>query len=126
MKAQSAPAHVHFLEAVPHDWLFPRVAALVHNGGAGTTGAGLRAGRPTVVCPLVGDQPFWGRRVADLGVGPAPVSLFKLTAERLAEAITRATTDATMRQRAAALGQAIRAENGVDKAVRYIQRRLSG
>ena len=57
------------LKAVPHDWLFPQVAAVVHHGGAGTTAAGLRAGRPTVICPFFGDQPFWGRRVHELGVG---------------------------------------------------------
>jgi sterol 3beta-glucosyltransferase len=126
LTAETAPAHVHFLEAVPHDWLFPQVAAVVHHGGAGTTGAGLRAGRPTVVCPLVGDQPFWGRRVVELGVGPAPLPKSKLSAKRLAEAITRAVTDNAVRQRAAALGQVIRAENGVDRAVAHLNRHLSG
>ena len=58
---------IFVLDAVPHDWLFPQVAAVVHHGGAGTTGAALRAGKPTVICPFVGDQPFWGRRVARFG-----------------------------------------------------------
>jgi sterol 3beta-glucosyltransferase len=120
LTAETAPSDVFFLDAVPHDWLFPQVGAVVHHGGAGTTGAGLRAGRPTIICPLVGDQPFWGRRVADLGVGPAPLPKSKLTAERLAEAMTRATTDAGMRQRAVALGEHIRSEDGVGRAVALI------
>jgi UDP:flavonoid glycosyltransferase YjiC (YdhE family) len=122
--AETAPSSVYFLDAVPHDWLFPRVAAVVHHGGAGTTGAGLRAGRPTIICPLVGDQPFWGRRVADLGVGPTPISKAKLTAERLAAAITQATTDDVMPQRAAALGERLRSEHGVGRAVAFINARL--
>jgi sterol 3beta-glucosyltransferase len=124
LTAETAPSDVFFLEAAPHDWLFPQVAAVVHHGGAGTTGAGLRAGRPTLICPLVGDQPFWGRRVAALGVGPAPLPLFKLTAERLADAITRATTEAGMRQRAAALGEHLRREDGVGRAVTFINAHL--
>ncbi len=126
LTAAEAPAHIHFLEAAPHDWLFPQMAAVVHHGGAGTTGAGLRAGRPMVVCPLVGDQPFWGRRVAALGVGPAPLSKFTMTAERLAEAISRAVNDAGMRQRAATLGETIRGEDGVGRAVAYIHAHLEG
>jgi sterol 3beta-glucosyltransferase len=126
LTAAEAPAHVHFLEAVPHNGLFPQGAAVVHPGGAGTTGAGLRAGRTTVVCPLVGDQPFWGRRVAALGAGPAPLSKSTLTAERLAEAISTAVTDSAMRQRAEALGQRIRAEDGVARAIGYIHAHPEG
>ncbi|EGO21898.1 hypothetical protein SERLADRAFT_397454 [Serpula lacrymans var. lacrymans S7.9] len=53
------PDHIHILGNVPHDWLFSRVSAVVHHGGAGTTAVGLRMGRPTVVVPFFGDQPFW-------------------------------------------------------------------
>ena len=67
------PASVMMVDGVPFAWLFPRVAAVVHHGGAGTTSAGLRAGVPSVVVPFFGDQPFWAQRVADLGVGPAPI-----------------------------------------------------
>ncbi|MCP4593378.1 MAG: glycosyltransferase family 1 protein, partial [bacterium] len=67
------PDEVFLIESVPHDWLFPRTAAVVHHGGAGTTGAGLRAGVPGIVVPFGGDQPFWARRVEALGVGPAPI-----------------------------------------------------
>lgn len=64
LSAETLPDTIFKLQAAPHDWLFDHVSAVVHHGGAGTTAAGLRAGRPTVICPFFGDQPFWGRRVA--------------------------------------------------------------
>jgi UDP:flavonoid glycosyltransferase YjiC (YdhE family) len=112
--------HVYVLDAAPHDRLFPHVAAVVHHGGAGTTAAGLRAGRPTVICPFFGDQPFWGWRIAELGVGPAPIAFKYLTVEKLAKAIRRAVTDPEMHRRAAELGSRIREENGVGRAVELI------
>jgi sterol 3beta-glucosyltransferase len=96
------------------------MAAVVHHGGAGTTAAGLRAGKPTVVCPYFHDQPFWGKVVHDLGAGPRPIPQRELTADRLAEAIQAATADEGVRQRAAALGEKIRAEDGVARAVEAI------
>jgi sterol 3beta-glucosyltransferase len=125
LTADNALDDVFVVEAVPHDWLFPQVVAVVHHDGAGTTGAALRAGKPAVVCPLVGDQPFWRRRVAALGVGPSPVSQRQLTAKRLADAIKTAVSDQGMRQRTAALGAAIRAEDGVGNAIAVINRQLS-
>jgi UDP:flavonoid glycosyltransferase YjiC (YdhE family) len=107
------------LDQAPHDWLFPRCAAVVHHGGAGTTGAGLRAGVPSVLVPFGMDQPFWASRVVALGVGPAPVPRRRLTAEALAAAL-RATTDREMRARAADIGTAIRAEDGVGRAVAHL------
>lgn len=109
-------------ESVPHDWLFPRVAAAVHHGGAGTTGAALRAGIPAVVVPFGADQPFWGARVAALGLGPAPIPRRHLTSERLAAAISNTLADTAMRSRAAGFGAAIRAEDGVAEAVRQFDR----
>jgi len=116
------PDDVFKIESAPHDWLFPRMAAIVHHGGAGTTAAGLRAGLPTIICPFLGDQPFWGRRVHALGVGPAPIPQKRLNADNLAEAIRAATTDSAMRARAAALGERIRAEDGVGNAVAIVNR----
>lgn len=111
------------VESAPHQWLFPRVAAVVHHGGPGTTAAGLRAGRPTIVVPSAfGDQPFWGGRVAALGVGPPPIPRRKLTVSRLADAIGRATTDQAMRTRAAELGERLREEDGVGTAVQVLTR----
>ncbi|MBX3066829.1 MAG: glycosyltransferase family 1 protein [Anaerolineae bacterium] len=114
------PDSIHVLHGAPHDWLFPRVAAAIHHGGAGTTGASLRAGIPTVVVPFIADQPFWGERVEALGVGPAPIPRKKLTTAGLVTAI-RATDDPQMQQKAAALGQQIRAEDGVATAIKWIE-----
>ncbi len=120
------PDEVFLIESVPHDWLFPRIAAVVHHGGAGTTGAGLRAGVPGIVVPFGGDQPFWARRVEALGVGPAPIPRKRLTADRLARAMRIAATDDAMRKRADALGETIRAEDGVGNAVRIFNQIIDG
>ncbi|MEV0417712.1 glycosyltransferase [Streptosporangium canum] len=99
-----------------HGWLFPRMAAVVHHGGAGTTGSGLRAGVPGVVCPFFSDQPFWGARVALLGAGPAPLPVRKVTAEALAGRVACAVRDGRIRAAAARLGERMRAEDGVARA----------
>lgn len=125
LSADDLPDSAYLVDAVPHDWLFPRVAAVVHHGGAGTTAAGLRAGRPTVICPFFGDQPFWGRRVHALGAGPTPIPQKRLTAVRLAEALRMATTDSEIARRAEALGAAIRTEDGIGDAVRFVERAAS-
>jgi UDP:flavonoid glycosyltransferase YjiC (YdhE family) len=119
------PDHVFQIDAVPHDWLFPRMAAIVHHGGAGTTAAGLRSGAPSISVPFFADQPFWARRVFELGVGPKPIPQKQLTAERLAEAIRMAVTDTAMRARAAEVGKRIQAEDGVRRAVEAVQQHLS-
>ena len=115
------PDTIFALDSVPHAWLFPRMVAVVHHGGAGTTAAGFRAGVPSVLVPHLGDQLFWAKRVEELGVGPQPIPRRKLTAQRLAAAITLATTDQDMRARAAALGERIRAEDGVRRAIEIIE-----
>ena len=115
------PDNIFALDSVPHAWLFPRMAAVVHHGGAGTTGAGFRAGVPSVLVPHMGDQPFWAKRVTELGVGPQPIPRRKLTSARLAAAITTATTDQNMQARAAALGERIRAEDGVARTIEIIE-----
>lgn len=109
------------LDEVPHEWLFARMAALVHHGGAGTTGAALRSGVPSIVIPLSFDQPYWASRVAALGAGPHAVSRRRLTADRLARAIDLAISDPVMRDNAAALGAALRTERGVEKAVDVLE-----
>jgi sterol 3beta-glucosyltransferase len=119
------PPEVLALDAAPHDWLFPRMAAVVHHGGAGTTAAGLRAGRPSVICPFFGDQGYWGQRVYELGAGPRPVPQKALTVERLAGALQAAVNDKQMRERAAALGRQIESEDGVARAVEIIEHGLA-
>lgn len=114
------PESIYALDSVPHAWLFPQMSAVVHHGGAGTTAAGFRAGVPSVLVPHLGDQPFWAKRVAELGVGPPAIPRRKLTAEGLAEAITIATTDQNMQKRVAALGERIRSEDGIGRAIEII------
>ena len=118
----SAPPNVFFADNIPHAWLFPRMAAVVHHGGAGTTGAGLRAGVPGIIVPFAGDQYAWADLVVKLGVGPRAPDNKRLTAEKMAEAIQTAVNDAAMRARAAALGEKIREENGIARAVEVIER----
>ncbi|MGB3717400.1 MAG: glycosyltransferase, partial [Candidatus Promineifilaceae bacterium] len=97
------------IEFAPHEWLFPRMSAVIHHGGAGTTAAGLRAGTPSVVVPFFADQPFWGQRIYELGAGPKPIPRKKLTAEKLATAIKKAIGDEQIRRYAGELGVSIRA-----------------
>ena len=107
------PEGVFMLGNVPHDWLFKHVSCVVHHGGAGTTAAGIALGKPTVVVPFFGDQPFWGAMVAKAGAGPTPISNKQLTARKLADAIMEALKP-TAQQRAEELGNRIRSEKGCD------------
>jgi UDP:flavonoid glycosyltransferase YjiC (YdhE family) len=120
LRYNSLPEYVLTIESVPHEWLFPRIAAVVHHGGAGTTAAGLRAGVPTIIVPFMTDQPFWGKRVYDLGVGPKPIPRRRLTTERLADAMIEAVTNPGIRQRATELGRKIRTEDGIANAIKAI------
>ena len=118
------PDSVFVIDSVPHDWLFPRMTAVVHHGGASTTAAGCRAGVPSLIIPFLGDQFFWGERLVDLGVGPLPIPYKELSASRLADAIQVAISDEAMRTRAIALGKRIKEEDGVANAVSAFERHL--
>ena len=122
LRTQTLPPNVFVLDAAPHSWLFPRMAAVVHHGGAGTTAEGLRAGAPSAIVPFAFDQSFWGARIQALGLGPAPIPQKKLTVDRLAQAIKAAVTDGDMRRRATVCGQAVRAEDGVGNAVNVVRK----
>jgi UDP:flavonoid glycosyltransferase YjiC (YdhE family) len=119
------PESVFPIDYVPYRWLFPRLAAVVHHGGSGTTGMGLSAGVPSIIVPFVFDQFFWGRRISELGVGPSPVPYRRLSAGRLAEAIDVAVSDMEMRQHAMVLGARVRAEDGIGNAIRVIEGHLA-
>ncbi|QTI89390.1 glycosyltransferase [Streptomyces sp. AgN23] len=105
---------------LPHDWLFPRTAAVVHHAGAGTTAAGLRAGVPAVPVPAMADQPFWATRLHRLGVAPRPLPLDELTPESLAAAITTCLTEPTLRHRAVELAHAVAAEDGAAAVLAHL------
>ncbi len=120
LEVTEIPPHVHLIASAPHDRLFAHVSATLHHGGAGTTGAALRAGLPTLICPFFGDQSFWGRRIAALGAGPRPLDRRSLSAERLAAALS-AMDDPQMRLRANAIGAKIRQEDGVGRAMDFIE-----
>lgn len=121
IQATDLPDTVHQLDQAPHDWLFPRMAAIVHHGGSGTTGAALAAGRPQVVCPFVADQPFWAARAHAAGVAVPPQPQRRLTPDTLAAAIRLAATDPGMAAAAADLGRRIRAEDGTGRAVTILE-----
>ncbi len=116
------PESVFAVETISHDWLFQRCSAVVHHGGAGTTAAALRAGRPSVVVPHMMDQHAWGRVIHELGAGPAPIPRRRLSTQRLQEAIVATVDEAGMRERAAALGEQIRQEDGIACAVEVFER----
>ena len=114
------PDSVLMVDSIPHSWLFSRVRAVIHHGGAGTTAAGLTAGVPSIIVPFHGDQPFWGHLISKLGVGPNPIPRKKLSAARLVKAIQEVETDEEISENASKLGSEIRAENGIEKAISII------
>lgn len=124
LRPPELPKNMITVDWAPLNWLFPRMAALVHHGGAGTTANGLRAGVPTVVVPFLYDQFFWASRVHALGAGPRPISRKGLTAASLARSIQIAVDDDEMRRRAGNVSAQILAEDGVEQAVRAFERHM--
>ncbi|RPB25450.1 UDP-Glycosyltransferase/glycogen phosphorylase [Terfezia boudieri ATCC MYA-4762] len=113
------PPEIHQIKSAPHDWLFSQIDAATHHGGAGTTGASLRAGIPTIIKPFFGDQFFFASRVQDLGVG---IYIKKLNVSTFSKALRDATHDGRMVAKARVLGESIRKENGVETAIQAIYR----
>jgi len=116
------PANIFAIEKAPHDKLFKYVKAVVHHGGAGTTSAGLHLGKPTFIVPQTVDQPYWGRRVYELGFGPKPVRLRRLTPEILASALADLTSNPSYQLAAEALASRLNAEDGPGRAIKVIER----
>ncbi len=106
---------------LPHEWLFPRISAMVHHGGAGTTASALRAGIPSVFIPSHYEQAIWSRRLHRLGAAPPPLSLKRLTAEQLGAAIQQAVSDEQIKARVQALSQEIRRESGLERVVQLVE-----
>ncbi len=117
------PEDVFMLGNVPHDWLFKHVSCVVHHGGAGTTAAGIACGKPTVVVPFFGDQPFWGAMVAKAGAGPQAVPYRQLTPDNLSKAILEALKPTAL-EKAQELGAKISSEKGSEVGAINFHRRL--
>ena len=106
---------------IPHAWLFEQMVGVVHHGGAGTTSAGLRAGKPALVVPYFADQHFWGGRVYNLGAGPKPIRRQKLTVNSLANGLTQLAKNRQIQENAAAIGQKLKSEDGIEHAIKLIK-----
>lgn len=118
------PRHMFQIDYAPYRWLFNHSAAVIHHGGAGTTARGLMAGVPNIIIPFTSDQPFWGNRVYQLGLGPEPIPVKRLSVDRLIEAILAVINDPEMIERARVMGEQLRREDGVSRAVAFIQESL--
>ena len=116
---ENIPDNIFLIESIPHTWLFPKMKTVIHHGGAGTTATGLRAGKSTIIIPHNADQPAWGQRVYELGVGSKPIKKTSLTVDKLASAIHFA-QQANIISNADKLGQELRKENGIANAVKII------
>jgi len=121
---EEPPENVFLLENVPHDWLFNYVSCVVHHGGAGTTAIGIAMGKPTVVVPFFGDQPFWGAMIFRAGAGPEPVPYKKMTAEILADSITRA-LQPDIQTSVKEMSERIKGEDGARDAAASFHRMLN-
>ncbi len=115
-----ADEDILWLDTAPHGWLLPKCTALIHHGGAGTSGAGVRAGIASIVVPFTADQSFWGQRLWRLGVASEPIGVNKLTPGALNHALAKAGTR-DIRMRAKALGKTLREEDGLGVAVDLIE-----
>jgi len=119
---EDVPSHLFYQRGyVPYSWLFERSSAVIHHGGAGTTGKALRAGIPQIILPFTSDQPFWGRRVHKLGAGPKPIPPKRLDPEKLAKAIHTVIHNPNMRSRAEIIARAISKEDGIKDAMKIIE-----
>lgn len=117
--------NVYVADYIPHDWLFSRVSAVVHHGGAGTTAAGVLACKPTLVVPFGGDQPFWGQRIYDLGIGPKPIKRENLTVEKLADALIKLTHTPRFNVAVSEIGERMKYENGTLLAADIVEREIN-
>ncbi len=115
------PPTIYAAGSLPHSWLLPHCAGLVHHGGFGTTSAGLRAGIPALVIPHIADQFYWGKLVHELGVGPQPIRRGQLGLERVVSSLNELLRNDKLAATAHRLGEQIRSENGVESAVKLIE-----
>ncbi len=117
--------NVYLTGPAPHDWLFPRMSAIVHHGGLNTTGVALRAGSPSIIVPFMTDGPLWGRLLHEIGAIPAPIPHHALTVDKLYGAIETALTNRDMRANVERLHGAVNGEDGVKNAVDIIEKHVT-
>jgi sterol 3beta-glucosyltransferase len=115
------PDSVIFVDNIPHSWLFPQMKMVIHHGGAGTTSEGITAGKPTIIIPHNADQPAWGKRIYELGIGPKPIKKTNISVTNLTAAIQYALLTNII-ENANQLGKKLRQENGIDIAVKVIEK----
>src|SRR5690606_32584782 len=122
--SMTLPENILRIDATPHDWLFPKMAAVIHHGGSGTSHSATRAGKPSIVMPFAGDQAFWADRLYRLGVAPPALSPARLSVDGLASAISFV-EQATVAARATSVGQTMAREDGLGTGVMMIERLLA-
>ncbi|MEA3440698.1 MAG: glycosyltransferase [Chloroflexota bacterium] len=120
IKQLTLSPNIYATGSLPHSWLLPRCAGVVHHGGFGTTAAGLRAGKPALVIPHIVDQFYWGQQVHDMGAGPQPIRRAKLDTNELVASLDDLVRNEKLHATASILGEKIRSENGIENAVRLI------
>ena len=122
----SASEDVFFIQKYPHLDLFPRMAAVIHHGGAGTTATTARSGVPQIIVPHILDQFYWGNQINKAGLGPKPIWRSKLSAQKLALAIKESVTNKSLIQRARDVGEILHSKDSLGKAVREVERGVRG
>lgn len=120
LKELDLPSHILPVDYVPHDWLFPRVSAIVHHGGVGTLSAGLHAGKPTWIIPCIFDQFFFGEKVFEWGVGPQPLAKVHFNRNDFEKRLDQLLQKASYREKALQFQQSLNQENGVESACKWI------
>ncbi len=118
------PENIFLVDYAPYHWLFPRMSAVIHHGGSGTTGLALQSGVPSMVVAFGADQAFWGERTRKLGCGVASIPVKQLSVENLTASIQALTTNKRLREQARNLGQLLTAEKGIENAVQVIDQYL--
>ncbi|MBD8498304.1 glycosyltransferase [Paenibacillus arenosi] len=122
--ANDMDENILYVQEAPHSWLFPLSAGVIHHGGAGTTAAAVKAGKPMTICPFSGDQPFWARRMHELGVSTPTLLEKQMTAERFAEAIYSLVNSLELNNKAASLSEKVNQERGVERTIDFVDRHL--
>lgn len=126
LSSEKVPDTIMMVDYVPHDWLFNQVSMVVHHGGAGTIAAGLRAGKPTIVVPFGGDQPFWGNQIYKIGAGPKPIPIKSFNSKLFAKRIKEVQTNNKYKENAARIKEILIKEDGKERAVRFIESCVRG